>query len=314
MKKLVWLLLAVIVLTGCVNARRFAMSPAEEQRLIQQADARRQALADRFPDFVAICLGQFPDGQDARNDGSTHMSDSGAVNVSMKAGGRDIVCSVNTSNMQVERIYQANLIRDLEEYKAYVWRNALGHAEKTEFIEPDPPENDPRFSYKGVRIGDSLARFKSKLPLYECKNGYCSFSKSSCESSYHQGPKGSIKECTEGTSYGGSSPSRGFVTFIDGKVASINLTLESNQIPMLDIILREKYGKAKTIDNTVFMNKVGTQFPNTKRTWLIEGETLITTLRSSVVDEGMVEIRGKAEQQRSIEAAQKRIHKNKQDF
>ena len=317
MKKIAIASASLLLLAGCAPlVHNGSISQEEQLRIMARVDASRKSAAENFQNYVDICRKEFPDAADIHNNYGAAMSDQWAVNVALTSGGRNLVCSVSMDTMQVERVHQANRTLTLAEYKAYLDRNTGDSASSAAVatIEPDPPESDPRLSYKNTRLGDSKARFASKLPLYNCKDGSCMYIQTSCESAYSTGPRGTAKECADGTSYGGAKLKNGFAYFIDGKLSKINLTISTDQMAVLDATLTEKYGKPAKVDSTPFMNKMGNTLPNTEKTWVVQGEKLVLTYRSTVVDEGRIEISGKAAEAQTKEYIEKRIKANSKDF
>lgn len=317
MKKIFTGAISLALLSGCAPyAYHGGISQNEQMRIMQELETSRNSAKNDFPSYANVCLAVFPDARSMKNDGGKHLSEQWSVNIELVTDARRIVCSVSRDTMQVERIHTGARIFTLSEYKELLATNSLPAAidASIQAQEPDPPTNDPRLSYKNTRLGDSKGRFETKLPLYDCRGASCSFSQSSCESSYSSAPKASARECMEGTSYGGAKPKYGFAHFIDGKLSKISLTITTDQMAVLDATLTEKYGKPAKVDTTPFMNKMGNTLPNSEKTWLVEGEKLVLTYRSSVVDEGYVEISGKAAEAQSKEQTEKRLKANTKDF
>lgn len=316
MKKIAIALAAITVLLGCAANYNGGISIAEQKRIEAEVEATRNAAEAKFPLYVQACKNEFPDAWDTHNDGTQNLSGQYAVNVALISRGQKIVCSVGRDTLRVERVFTGARTLTLSEYKAELEKNpkALARPVNEAYIEPDPPENEPRLSYKNVRIGDSIARFKFKIPLYACHESACSFFQSSCESSFSSAPRASSAECALGTSYGGAAPKYGYATFSEGKLSSVSLTISTDQMAVLDATLTQKYGKPVKIDSTPFMNKMGNSIPNAEKTWIVEGEKLVLTYRSSVVDEGKVEISGRVADAQRKEDFEKRLKANTKDF
>lgn len=150
------------------------------------------------------------------------------------------------------------------------------------------------FTYKGVKLGDSIEVFKAALPLYSCDGDRCSFDAKNCErgaSVRGAEPEARFKACLDGASFGGAPVTWGSAQFVDGKLAYIRLTIESD---FLDLAagpaLEAKFGKPQAIDETPVTNRMGAKFKNWVKTWSYKDQTMRATLRSGTVDKGVVTI------------------------
>lgn len=151
------------------------------------------------------------------------------------------------------------------------------------------------FSYKGVKLGDSIEVFRAALPVYSCDGSRCSYDARTCETSpsaNNQSDAASrFKACLDGASFGGAPVTSGSAFFIEGKLASIRLSIESD---FLDIAagpaLETRFGKPQSIDDRPVTNRAGAKFKNWIKTWVHEDQTMRATLRSGMVDTGSVTI------------------------
>ncbi|GEM_PF-2114626 len=152
------------------------------------------------------------------------------------------------------------------------------------------------FSYKGVKLGESMEAFKEALPLYKCSQDSCTYLRQECAPVSGTGSSQDfsrrLEECREGTSYGGALVSYGRASFIDGKLASIYLV--SPWMERVGRSLPEKYGAPTSTDDSPVKNKMGAEFPNWVKTWNNGGSRLIASLRGSKLDEGFILIESAA--------------------
>ncbi|MFN9476357.1 hypothetical protein, partial [Acidovorax sp.] len=165
---------------------------------------------------------------------------------------------------------------------------------------------DP-FSYKGVKIGDSLEEFQTALPGYVCNDSRCTFDPRKCEERLAAKEGGDIssriKACADGSSFGGAPVKDGHVVFIDGKLAYLRLSIESVFLDMAaGPALETKFGRPQSIDETPATNGAGVKFRNWIKTWAQDGQTMRAALRSGIVDTGSVTITSEAFEKRQREA------------
>ncbi|ABX36745.1 hypothetical protein Daci_4114 [Delftia acidovorans SPH-1] len=160
------------------------------------------------------------------------------------------------------------------------------------------------FSYKGVSLGASMEQFQAALPLYQCKDDACTYTRDSCAPTYMRGGAAAFEqklaECREGTSFGGGMVTYGRAKFIDGKFSSLYLIFPIAHARVVGDALEEKYGKPATIDTKPVKNRAGAEFDNWVKTWAKGDSDLVARLRASQIDEGSVSIRSaaaKAEEQ-----------------
>lgn len=116
MKAILLAVPTVVAIVGCGTHQAGRMSQEEQHLIMQEVAASRQAAATAFAEYVGICLEQFPNATDVRDDGGNHMSIQGAVNVALNDSGRDVVCSVNIAMRKVERIWFNRRIYSPQEY------------------------------------------------------------------------------------------------------------------------------------------------------------------------------------------------------
>ena len=160
------------------------------------------------------------------------------------------------------------------------------------------------FSYKGVNLGASMEEFQAALPLYQCKDDACTYTRDSCAPTYMRGGAAAFEqklaECREGTSFGGGMVNYGRAKFIDGKFSSLYLIFPIAHARVVGDALEEKYGKPATVDAKPVKNRAGAEFDNWVKTWTKGDADLVARLRASQIDEGSVSIRSaaaKAEEQ-----------------
>lgn len=160
------------------------------------------------------------------------------------------------------------------------------------------------FSYKGVKLGETMEQFQAALPLYECKGDACTYTRDSCAPNSMGGTTDAfvqrLAECREGTSFGGGLVTYGRAKFIDGKFASLYLIFPMAHARVVGDALEERYGKPTTIDTKPVKNRAGAEFDNWIKTWAKGDSDLVARLRASQIDEGSVSIRSaaaKAEEQ-----------------
>lgn len=160
------------------------------------------------------------------------------------------------------------------------------------------------FSYKGVKLGATMDQFQAGLPLYECREDACTYTRSSCAPVHMKGSTEDFErrmaECKDGTSFGGGMVIYGRAQFIEGKLSSLYLVLPTSHARLAGDALEENYGKPTSVDAKPVKNRAGVEFDNWVKIWT-EGDTdLIVRRRASQIDEGSVSIRGaaaKAEEQ-----------------
>lgn len=175
------------------------------------------------------------------------------------------------------------------------------------------------FSYKGVKLGDSLEAFQTALSVYSCDGSRCSYDARKCETGPATGGQNDsasrFKACLDGASFGGAPVTSGNAFFIEGKLASIRLSIESD---FLDIsagpALEARFGKPQSIDDRPVTNRAGAKFKNWIKTWVHEDQTMRAALRSGVVDSGSVTISNAAFDALQREAFRKANQTGAKDF
>ncbi len=172
------------------------------------------------------------------------------------------------------------------------------------------------FSYKGVKLGDSMEQFQQALPHFECRGEHCTYSRDRCAPVTARGSTADftrrLDECREGTSFGGALVTYGRVTFIEGKIAQIYLT--SPWMKQIDEVLVAKFGNPSFVDTAPVRSKVGVEYPNWIKTWNLGSEKLTAALRASSINEGSVLISGAAMQEREKSLQRERIQSGAKDF
>ncbi|MBU2122964.1 MAG: hypothetical protein KJ999_21320 [Gammaproteobacteria bacterium] len=107
--------LALCALCGC--AHNGTMSQEEQLRIMKVIEASRRAAAESFTLYREICQRELPAATNARDDGGTHLSMQGAVNVALDNLGHEIVCSVDIEKAAIEAIWADHRVYTLKEYK-----------------------------------------------------------------------------------------------------------------------------------------------------------------------------------------------------
>lgn len=115
MKYIGSVVLALCALYGC--AHNGTMPQEEQLRIMKAVETSRRAAAESFTLYQGICQREFPAATNARDDGGTHLSMQGAVNVALNNLGQEIVCSVNIDNAVIEAIWADHRVYTLQEYK-----------------------------------------------------------------------------------------------------------------------------------------------------------------------------------------------------
>lgn len=115
MKTIFPALLVLCAIAGCVH--NGAMTQAEQHQIMREVEASRQAAAAAFPQYLDICVREFPSATNARDDGGARMSAQGAVNVALEDSGQVVVCSVNIASSAIERIWAEGRTYTLSEFK-----------------------------------------------------------------------------------------------------------------------------------------------------------------------------------------------------
>lgn len=172
------------------------------------------------------------------------------------------------------------------------------------------------FSYKGVKLGDTIEQFKQALPQYECTDTSCTYIRDSCARVSGLGSSSEysrkLDECREGTSFGGALVTYGRAEFIDGALAKLYIT--SPWMTQLNDALTGKFGAPTSVDNTPVRNKMGTEFPNWIKTWVLGTDVMVVSQRASKVNEGSVLISGPAAQEQARTRRQEQIKAGAKDF
>lgn len=159
MKIVAMLGVAAFMLVGCAQPYTVRTQTLEEveQRLAAEKSAATPKLsADELAKYSEACAGAFPDAQNIRIHESAQTAGSNTVNVSLTTGWRSIVCSVNKTNMKVEKVLYAQQSLTLDEYRDLLRlaeapaREAVKTAEKPTAPQPDrhatakPADNDAK--------------------------------------------------------------------------------------------------------------------------------------------------------------------------
>lgn len=152
------------------------------------------------------------------------------------------------------------------------------------------------FSYKGVKLGDTLEQFQAALPLYECRGDSCTYLRTSCAPVHMRGTVDDFirrdNECKEGASFGGGMVTYGRAKFTEGKMSSLYLVIPTGHMRVVGEALAEKYGKPASVDTRPAKNRMGAEFDNWVNTWTQSEVDLVASKRSAKIDEGSVMIRG----------------------
>lgn len=172
------------------------------------------------------------------------------------------------------------------------------------------------FSYKGVKIGDSLDSFQAALPYFKCSSSECTYSAASCEMDLKAKGSGdttrNFDTCMNANSYGGAFITFGMAKFHEGKLSEIYLT--SPWMSRINSALVEKYGQPSSIDNTPVQNKMGAEFDNWVKTWKMGSDQLVAKLRAGSVKEGSVLILGEAAMKLRAKQQQEQAKSGAKDF
>ncbi|WP_312415604.1 hypothetical protein [Comamonas sp.] len=112
---------SLALLGGCTPyAYQGRMSQDEQLKIYQDVETSRREAARNFEKYVTICLAEFPNATDVKNDGNQHLSEQWAVNVAMVSDGDPLVCSVSRDSLTVERVHSGSRTMALSEYRAYL--------------------------------------------------------------------------------------------------------------------------------------------------------------------------------------------------
>ncbi len=136
MKTIFPAMLVLCAVAGCVH--NGSMTQEEQYRIMREVEASRQAAAAAFPQYIDICVREFPSATNARDDGGARMSAQGSVNVALDDNGDVIVCSVNIASSAIERIWANGRTYSLSEFKmsesARNSRQVLAEADAAQII------------------------------------------------------------------------------------------------------------------------------------------------------------------------------------
>lgn len=265
---------------------------------------------------TSICNTVIPFASDPRDDGDKTFSVLWSANVSLNTPSGRVVCAVNSMTAEVERIHDGKReVSRLEYLQKPEVRTAIREYDSIPAI--DSTEDERRFSYKGIGIGDSLAKVERLLPRYECLGKGCIFSIESCSR-----PTGttsvsvtSIREsCRSATTFGGADVSYGYIRLIDDKVASIELTISTASMYQLARVLTERFGKATRFTDSQTQNRMGATFDNWEYLWKMDSEKLSAKLRSKNIDNGLILISGPAADQQQQDMVRERTKRGAKDF
>lgn len=172
------------------------------------------------------------------------------------------------------------------------------------------------FSYKGVKLGDTMEQFKQALPLYECTATSCTYIRDSCARVSGLGSSAEFSRkldaCREGTSFGGALVTYGRAEFIDGVLAKLYIT--SPWMTQLSDALTDKFGAPTSVDNTPVRNKMGAEFPNWIKTWALGTDVMVASQRASNINEGSVLISGPAALEQAKARKQEQTKAGAKDF
>lgn len=153
------------------------------------------------------------------------------------------------------------------------------------------------FSYKGVALRSSKAEFQQKLPLYQCIQDKCTYSRSTC-----QGSTAGIEsdrslmdayikrgeECRDGTSFGGISAIAGTVSFDEKGMAEVDLITSTPQMPRLAEAVELRFGRPLATNTAPVKSQTGAEFENWRKVWQAGDGVLTLVLRSVKAEQGRV--------------------------
>ena len=129
-------------------------------------------------------------------------------------------------------------------------------------------------TYKGVTIGSSLEEYKAKLPDHDCNgSGNCIyFAIASCTKPSAQTDKSTdaVGACITRNSFGGVFVDSVQSSFINGNLAAIEITINSNFFDGLVDTLSLRFGKPKKTEVFEVKNKLGAVFLNKKIDWVAD--------------------------------------------
>lgn len=171
------------------------------------------------------------------------------------------------------------------------------------------------FSYKGVKLGDSMEVVKEKLPTYRCTAEMCDYSMKICVS------KGDVlrddgirSRCDASASFGGAWVTNGTISFADGAVGRIHLGIVQRLLNDVSGALTVAYGPPTGESEKEMKNKAGATFPSWIKTWEAEGQTLELHQRLYDLDTGGVIIQSQAYSEAAKKKAADKAQQGSKDF
>jgi len=155
---------------------------------------------------------------------------------------------------------------------------------------------NPELTYKGINLGESISKFQSALPDFQCTaDKWCEFDIENCVG--HIGGASVTasnayddrwNRCKAATSFGGALVSKATAFFSNGSLTNLRLTVPVGHMDNLLASVQEKFGLPTSSTTTPFMTRAGATFPNWQKTWSVGNDYLFLSLRSGSVELGSV--------------------------
>lgn len=181
------------------------------------------------------------------------------------------------------------------------------------------PQTDD-ITYKGVRLGASMAEYKKNLPDHQCLTvNSCMFQRD-VDCKYLKDGRGSLmtglqlQECFQRNTFGGVNVITAFADFREGKLVAIRFTISVGGFDLLTGAAKERLGEpTKVIDRTV-QTRAGATFENREMIWERPNMVLSVERYGSTINNGSARLITPQERDRILTEYEAQKKQGAKDF
>lgn len=164
------------------------------------------------------------------------------------------------------------------------------------------------FSYKGVRLGDSIDLVKEKLPTYRCNQNSCEYSMAICVGATTR------EACDASASIGGVWIKNGFIKLRDSQVSEVILLIKTDLAQTTAEAIVQAYGLPVSTENKEARTKAGGVLPSWEKTWQSGEQTLVVKKIFSDINTSGVIISSASSKRQEEESRKEKALKGAKDF
>ena len=167
------------------------------------------------------------------------------------------------------------------------------------------------FSYKGLKLGDSVSAVREKLPTYRCTATYCEYSMPQCVSATASSTR---KACDASASFGGAWVNTGFIQLHEGKVSDILITFTQEALAEAVEAAVQAYGQPSSTESVEVQARGCAKVPSWTKRWGGKDDRLVMVQRFVDINTGAAQITNSASRERFEQGRKDRAAKGSRDF